>query len=143
MTFVPIRSRRRAKQLVSFEGIEFGERLWPTDFDALIEWRDKAWLVFEVKLWDKDVPYGQKLALERFVRDVRKAGKHAVAAVVQHHVEDPEVDVRLSDCEVREVFVSGQERWRPPDRPMTAQELADGYIRFVEGIRRDWRVTDV
>ena len=132
MSFVPIKSRSRAKQLISFEGIEFGERLWPTDFDALIEWHDKAWLVFEVKLWDKDVPYGQKLALERFVKDAHRSGKRAVAAVVEHHLTNPDDDVTLADCTVRELFMSGENVWRPPSRPMTAQELADEYICFIE-----------
>lgn len=133
MAFVPIRSRRRAKQLISFEGIEYGERLWPTDFDALIEWHDKAWLVFEVKVYDKDVPWGQKLALMRFVQDAHKAGKSAVAAVVEHHVLDPEQDVTLADCHVREVYASPECRWRPTRRDMTAQELADEYIAHIEG----------
>ena len=132
MAFVPIKSRSRAKQLISFEGMEFGERIWPTDFDALIDWRNKAWLVFEVKVYDKDVPYGQKLALERFVKDACKAGKRAVAVVVEHTVLDPNQDVTLVDCMVREVFVSGENRWRPPNRAMTAQEFADTYISYIE-----------
>lgn len=133
MAFVPIKSRHRAKQLISFEGIEYGERIWPTDFDALIEWHDKAWLIFEVKIWDKDVPYGQKLALERFVKDAYHAGKMAIAAVVEHNVTNPDDDVTLADCVVREVFVSGEHRWRPPSEAMTAQRLADSYITYVEG----------
>lgn len=133
MAFVPIKSRHRAKQLISFEGIEYGERIWPTDFDALIEWHDKAWLIFEVKIWDKDVPYGQKLALERFVKDAGHAGKDAIAAVVEHNLTNPDDDVTLADCTVREVFVSGEYQWRPTSKPMTAQELADSYITYVEG----------
>lgn len=130
--FEPIRSRRRAKQIVSFEGVEFGRRIWPTDFDAVIEWRDKAWIAFEVKLWDKDVPYGQKLALMRFANDTHKAGKTSLAAVVEHRVVDPEQDVRLADCTVREIFVGGERDWKPTLCPMTAQELADDFIRYVE-----------
>jgi len=132
VAFVPIKSRHRAKQLISFEGIEYGERLWPTDIDALIEWHDKAWLIFEVKIWDKDVPYGQKLALERFVKDASRAGKEAIAVVVEHHLTNPDEDVTLADCTVREIFVSGEHRWRPTSEPMTAQELADSYITYIE-----------
>lgn len=58
MTFQPIQSRERAKQLVSFDGMDLGPRLWPTDFDAAIEWKDRAWLLFEVKHGDKAVPLG-------------------------------------------------------------------------------------
>lgn len=135
MSFVPISSRHRAKQLVNFAGIEFGTRIWPTDFDAVIEWKDRAWLVFEVKYWDKDVPKGQEIALRRFVNDIHKTGKKAIAAVVEHRVDNPNDDVTLADCEVREVYVSGEREWRPTHRPMNAQELAEQYIEYVERTR--------
>lgn len=131
MTFQPIQSRERAKQLVSFEGMDLGPRLWPTDFDAAIEWKDRAWLLFEVKRGDKAVPLGQRLALERFVRDVWRGGKKAVAAVVEHHVADPNEDVRLADCQVREVFVGGEFRWRVARRHMTAREITDAYVGYI------------
>lgn len=124
MTFQPIRSRERAKQLISFEDMDLGPRLWPTDIDAAIEWKDRAWLLFEVKHGDKAVPMGQRLALERFVRDVWRGGKRAVAAVVEHYVADPKKDVRLADCLVREVFVGGEFRWRRTKTAMNAKELA-------------------
>ena len=128
--FQPIQSRERAKQIISFEGMDLGPRLWPTDFDAAIEWKDRAWLLFEVKHGDKAVPLGQRLALERFVRDVWRAGKDAVAVVVEHHVGDPSQDVRLADCTVREVYVGGEFRWRRTRRRMTARELTDAYIGY-------------
>lgn len=130
MTFQPIQSRQRAKQLISFEGMDLGPRLWPTDFDAAIEWKNIAWLLFEVKHGDKAVPLGQRLALERFVQDVWRGGKKAVAAVVEHYVSDPAFDVFLADCVVREVYVGGEFRWRSPRRRMTARELTDAYIGY-------------
>ena len=133
MTFQPIQSRERAKQLVSFEGMDLGPRLWPTDFDAVIEWKDIAWLLFEVKHGDKDVPRGQRLALERFVRDVWRGGKKAVAAVVEHFVDDPSQDVRLAECQVREVYVGGEFSWRPTRRRMTAAELMNAYMFHIRG----------
>jgi hypothetical protein len=130
VTFQPIQSRERAKQLISFEGMDLGPRLWPTDFDAAIEWKDRAWLLFEVKHGEKAVPLGQRLALERFVRDVWRGGKKAVAAVVEHYIADPSEDVRLADCQVREVFVGGEFVWRATRRCMTAWELTDAYTRY-------------
>lgn len=131
MTFQPIQSRERARQLISFEGMDLGPRMWPTDFDAVIEWKDRAWLLFEVKHGDKAVPLGQRLALERFVRDVWHGGKKAVAAVVEHHVADPNDDVRLADCQVREVFVGGEFRWRAARCHMTAREITDAYVGYI------------
>lgn len=133
MTFQPIQNKERARQLVSFDGMDLGPRLWPTDFDAVIEWHGVAWLLFEVKHGDKDVPRGQQLALERFVQDVWRGGKEAVAAVVEHHVDDARRDVFLAGCDVREVYVGGEFAWRPLRRPMTAREFTDAYLRYVGG----------
>ena len=130
MTFQPIQSRDRARQLVSFDGMELGPRMWPTDFDAVIEWKNMAWLLFEVKHGDKDVPLGQRLALQRFVQDAWRGGKSAVAAVVEHHVDDPTRDVVLAGCQVREIYMGGEFAWRKTRRPMTARELTDAYIGY-------------
>ena len=135
MAFVPIHSRDRARQLVSFEGMELGERAWPTDFDAVVEWRNIAWVVFEVKHGGKDVPRGQRLALERFVADVCRGGKMALAAVVEHHVDDPAEDVVLARCRVREVYVGGQNRWRLPNRDMDARECMELWLEYATGRR--------
>ena len=40
--------------------------------------------------------------------------------------------INLADCTVREVFVSGEHKWRPTSEKMTAQELADSYIGYIE-----------
>ena len=132
MNFVPIQKRDRAKQLVSFEGMEVGENMWPTDIDAIIEWKDSAWIMYEVKHGKAPFPTGQRLVLERFVHDEWKAGKPAVAVVVEHQVDDPEEDVRLAQCPVRLVYWGGEFVWREPYRPMKAGELNGEYIRFVE-----------
>ena len=132
MTFQPIQSKPRARQLVSFEGMELGERMWPTDFDAVIDWKGRAWLLFEVKHGSKAMPFGQRLALERFVRDAWAAGKRAVALVVEHRVDDPLEDVRLADCTVREMFAGGEFRWRPPKMAVTAKQAMRAYIGYAE-----------
>lgn len=128
MTFQPIRNADRAKQLISFEGMELGEKAWPTDFDAVIEWHDSAWIVFEVKLWNAPVPYGQRLALERYVRDTHKAGKRAVALVVEHGISDTSREVPLADCNVRELFAGCDDSWREPRRPIKAAEAMREFV---------------
>lgn len=133
MAFVPIHNKDRAKQLIRFDGMQLGAKVWPTDFDAVIEWKDKAWLLFEVKHSDALFPLGQRLALERFVADVWKSGKAAMAAVVEHDVADAGKDVFLADCQVREIFVGGEFKWRAPRRRITARECMDAYIGYAEG----------
>lgn len=126
-----INNGKRARQLILFDGMNIEKRSF-TDFDAVMEWRNLAWLVFEVKHGNKGVPVGQRIALERFVMDARKAGKRALAAVVEHYKDDASKGIYLKDCETRNLFVSSELRWRPPKRPMTAKELMHEYIRYIE-----------
>lgn len=125
-------NERRVKQLLKFDGMTIGRKCF-TDFDAVMEYDNRAWLVFEAKYGNKDVPYGQRLALERFVRDMHRAGKDAVAVVVQHNVSDPRRSVFLKDCNVRQVYMSGELSWRPPKRRMSARQFMVEYIDYVEG----------
>lgn len=103
-----------------------------TDFDAVMEWRDLGWLVFEVKHGDKGVPIGQRIALERFVKDAGAFGKYAVAAVAEHNVSNPREDIYLRDCMVRSLYCSNECVWRPPKRVMSAHELMIGFISVLD-----------
>ena len=120
----------RGKQLLRFDGMRFLDSITPTDIDALIEVRNQIVVFFEAKLKDKEVPFGQKLALERLVRNAGIAGKHAIAIIGEHNVTDPSEDVFLKDLLVREVFTTEQMQWRPPKRKLYAKEAADVYIRY-------------
>ena len=108
--------------------MRFLDSITPTDIDALIEVRNQIVVFFEAKLKDKEVPFGQKLALERLVRNAGRAGKHAIAIIGEHNVTDPSEDVFLKDLLVREVFTTEQMRWRPPKRKLYAKEATDVYI---------------
>lgn len=122
---------KRARQLIRFDGMNIGKRSF-TDFDAVAEWRNHGWLVFEVKYEDKGVPDGQRIALERFVFDASACGKYAVAAIVEHHVSDPADDVYLRDCIVRDVFVTGEYRWRTTTKFMNAHGLFREFVDVVD-----------
>ena len=130
--FEPIRNPKRAKQLISFEGMNLGGRRWPTDFDAVIDWKGKAWLVYEVKHGDAFMPDGQRIALGRFVDDMAASRKPAIAIVSEHHVDDPEINVELSDCDVREYYIGKRDKWKLPEKPMKVGELTYEFIAQIE-----------
>lgn len=130
--FQGIQNRDRARQIISFEGMQLGKRMWPTDFDAVIDWHDVGWLVFEVKMGDKDVPLGQKKALERFVTDMGNADKFAVAVIAEHDVQNAFEDVILANCRVREVYKSWKCSWNPPKSEMTAGDIEHEFVKYVE-----------
>lgn len=121
----------RAKQLIRFDGMHMGKRGF-TDFDAVMEWRKRGWLVFEVKCIGKEIPIGQKLALERFVRDTSATGKFSVAALVEHNVTNPAEPIYLRDCLVKSVYVTDEFTWRPPKEWMNSHGLMSKFIEVVD-----------
>ncbi len=123
----------RARQLIRFNGMTVGRKCF-TDFDAVMEYDNRAWLVFEVKAMGKAMPTGQRLAIERFVTDVSKVGKIVTAAVVEHDVSDPTKDILLSECIVRSVYEGHERKWRRPRHVMTARQLMSKFVGYVESL---------
>lgn len=124
-------NRRRARQLIDFANIRIGEKGMPTDCDGLIEYHDKAYVLFELKHGAKEVPLGQGLALVRICDDFARIKKPAVFIVAEHDVDAPENDIDAAACIVREYYYGG--KWYTPDKPVTLKEKIDGFIRFVDG----------
>ena len=120
----------RGRQLLRFDDMRFLNSITPTDIDAMIEVRDRVLVFFEAKLRGKDVPRGQRIALERLVLNAKSAGKHAIAIVGEHCVDDTNKDIFLKDLNVREVFTSESMKWQPPKWDITAKEAADYYIGY-------------
>jgi hypothetical protein len=119
----------RGKQLLRFDGMRFLDTITPTDIDGLIEVRGQVLVLFEAKLAGKDVPHGQRVALEQIVQDARRAGKHAVALVVEHSITDPAQDVILKDLAVREAYRTETLKWQEPRTAINAKQAAELYIR--------------
>ena len=127
-----IENEKRARQLVRFDDMDFGNKGF-TDIDAVMDWRGRAWLLFEVKGRGKGLTTGQRILAEHFVGMAWESGRYAVVAVVEHGVRDCNRDVRLSECEVVELYETKGMAWRPPREPMTAKELARRFVRYVKG----------
>ena len=123
-------NRQRARQLIDFANIRIGEKGMPTDCDGLIEYHDKAYVLFELKYGGKDVPLGQKLALTRMCDDFTRIGKIAVFIVAEHDVDDPEVDIDAAACLVRKYYFKG--RWYTPIKPVTLKDEIDSFINYVD-----------
>lgn len=126
-----IEHRKRAQQIIDFCGIHY-ENITPTDIDGVIEYKDKAYVYLEYKYGKKEMPYGQRLFLERAVKDNAKAGKTAIAIVAEHTVENPENDIPADSCKVREIFYSKEMKWRKPKRNFTVKQLTDAFVDLIE-----------
>ena len=105
-----------------------------TDIDGLMEYHDRAIIIYEVKSVGAEVPYGQRLALERIVNDCFKAGKIALAAVLEHTVYDTTKPVYVRDCAVREIYYGQEKRWRKPKTAMSGKQLTDAVIDITKSV---------
>ena len=126
-----IRNPARASQVLDFTGI-LNPPYAPTDIDGLVEWKNKAYVIIECKHGDKDMSLGQKIAIERMTNDFSKAGKRAVAIVVEHNVDDIQQSVMVGDQVVRQVYYDNQKEWRKPNYIVTAKEAINNFIKYVE-----------
>lgn len=131
MDFHGIYNPKKARQLLLFEDIS-KDGVGMTDIDGLIEYKDRALILFEVKYRGKEVPIGQRLVLERMVNNASKAGKLAIAVVAEHEVEDPDEPVMMRNCNVRELYYGLEKTWRKPRRELTAGEITDTIISMAK-----------
>jgi len=125
-----IHSPQKMKQLIDFKGCSVGKGMYPTDIDALIEYKDSEYIIFEVKFAGAQVPLGQKLALQRMVDDFTKVGKQAVVFVCEHTVRDTDKPIILTWCKVREIYYGKERQWRAPDKEITVKEAVDSFRKY-------------
>lgn len=129
--FGAFRNPERAKQLNVFEGLS-SDGVEATDIDGLIEYHNKGYIIYEIKHENAEMPFGQRLAIERMIKDASSCGKSAIAMVVEHSVSDYSQPVAVRECRVRELYYGKERRWRKPKRAMTAGELTDVVIRGID-----------
>lgn len=120
----------RAKQINSFHNLQVG-KLGATDIDALIEYKDKGYIFIEIKYKDKQMPLGQRIALERLVKDTG-SNKLSIALVCEHWEADTEKFVDVGNCFIREVYTSTKKTWRPTKTVMTVKQLYEIFRNQLE-----------
>lgn len=127
-------------QLVDFGGLNIDGRIYPTDIDGIIEYKNTEYIIFEIKYKGSEVSLGQRLALERMVNDFETAGKRAVVMVCEHTVADYTKPVFAAFCKVREVYCSGDKHWRKLTDKILVREAIDKFQNnketedFLDGI---------
>lgn len=124
-----IQYRNRKRQIIDFSGLRYGN-ITPTDIDGYLEYHDKAMIFIELKHNDAQVPYGQRLALERSVDNNAAAGKKSVLFVCQHYVDDPDQDIIAANAIVKEVYYKG--KYIYPMKEFTLKQLLDYFIEMVD-----------
>ena len=121
----------RAKQLISFEGMERRRGIIPTDIDGFIDYSGKVFVYMEAKLVGADVPDGQRLALERAVQShdqvKGKEGErgHKACAILFRHNTNPEEDIIVKDQYVEKCYFkyNNTYKWRNYEKYTVLQFL--------------------
>jgi hypothetical protein len=122
-------STSRAKQLLDFNNLIDGN-LGASDIDAIVDYHNSLWIITEVKLLGKDVPFGQNLMLNRLAADLEKTGKPVLLIVAEHNILDANENIVLKDCIVRNYKIKGERH--TPKRTVTVGEFVNASIKILE-----------
>ena len=125
-----IYNRERLNQFVDYSNLTIGS-IHPTDSDGEIEYKDKAWIFFEIKYRSKELTWGQSLAFRRKVDDITKSGKPAVLFVAEHYVDDVSQDIDAAECIVRSFYYQG--KWYQGDGS-DLKAYTNRFVGMVDGI---------
>ena len=96
-------NRIKSTQVIDYAGLRYGQ-ITPTDVDGLIEYKDKAFVFIEYKSGKAELPYGQKLALERLIDSLNKP-----AILIHASHEHPETqDIDGANAIVENIYYKGK-----------------------------------
>lgn len=98
-----IRNHARAAQVIDFSGLRY-KSITPTDIDGGLEYRNKAFALFEMKLEGAPIQKGQILFLTRLIDSLSDNGKEAALFICRHNVKDPTKDVLAEKTRVESIY---------------------------------------
>ena len=122
-----INYRARAKQIVDFSGLLYGN-ITPTDIDGLIEYKNRAYVILEIKYGDTKLQPGQELALTRLTDDLERSGKPTLCIVASHQTSDCNKDIDGALTVVRTYRYKGH-WWGDWGVSVTSKELIDFFFQ--------------
>ena len=124
-----IRNRTKMAQVTTFENFDLGRGRYPTDVDGLIEWKNKAYVVLELKFGYKEMPTGQELALTRLVDDLDKV-KPALL-IIGSHLSGEGEDIDAGNALVARYRFEG--KWYSPKRgERTVRDVTEIFLNNVD-----------
>ena len=123
-----IYNTQRAKQLRDFSGLRFGN-ITPTDIDGLIEYKNKAYVIIELKYRENELPPGQKLALERLADNLQKSGKTTLLILASHNQTNPNDEIDVANSTITSYRYKG--KWYLQNQ-FTVLELVKSFLNWIE-----------
>ncbi len=100
----------------------------PSDIDMFYLCKDDTLIIGEIKNERGHFGEGQRWMIARLI-ETHKGD--AVGLFITHdkYYQDGDRDVDVSRCQVKEIYVKAEHRWRFPKRPITVQEILQFYKR--------------
>jgi len=126
-----IENRDRKRQIIDYRDLRFGN-ITPTDIDGMIEYHGKAFIYYEFKLNDAEMPNGQRISLEQSIKSHRAAGKQAIAILLEHNIQNWQHDIPAAQCPVREYYLNPKYGWAKPKQYETAYSLSKRFLEWVD-----------
>ena len=120
-----IRNHELNSRFINFVGLEWGA-IRPMDVDLALEFGDRLFVFGEAKYAGSQLPYGQRLALERITDAIHCEERKAICLVVDHEGGD---NIPIATCPVREY--RWEKRWHKP-HAITCRELIDRVLRHLD-----------
>ena len=131
-----IANRERAKQIRDFTKLKWNKNITPTDNDGFVDFGNKIFIDFELKLNGNDLPNGQKMAFERKTDALFDAGKIAYFLIAEH--ETPlEEDIDCSQAKVIECRY--HKKWHQLSGKVTLKKTID---KILKKNGEDWRIIE-
>jgi hypothetical protein len=110
--------RYKQSKLISYEDMVRRRSITPTDIDGFIDYNGRAFIWLEGKLIDKEMDFGQQLALEHLVQMARDAGRFA-CVIVFHFLEPEDTIIVAKNKYVYKSYDSISLQWKEPKHPVT------------------------
>lgn len=120
-----IRSRKYATRIRDFSGLRFGT-ITPTDIDCLIEYKNRAFVIIELKFSGSQKPFGQRLALERLCDSLCKP---CLLVFAEHSNTNIEDEIDAATTRVVEYRYNG--KWHRPEIDTDTLELVRWFLSTV------------
>jgi len=128
----------RKQQIITFENLVYN-KITPTDMDGLIEYKNKAYILLEIKYKETKLPIGQELALTRLIFDLNKV-KNSILIIAEHYIDNYNNWIDARKCIVREVYYKNYKKGEVVKNKkiyknkFTVGEIIDRFIENLEGV---------
>ena len=128
--------RNRATQIADFSNCCFGS-LRPTDIDLFFEYKNRGYLIGDIKFQGVDLKKGQRLLMERLVQDADALGKVAYAIVIENDVLETDQDIDVGSCSVCRYYDYRRLEWIPAGH-ITVRDFIKRFIWLCNNTTVNW-----